>query len=129
MRKTFAILLLLAAAMATPAFAQKKPVKKGFKWNNRPTVVFGKDTHIDLRIKYQGDLRMFDPDLSKEKVYDFRSMRVGLKGELTKHFEFEVERRVSREWEAGSWKDVYLMWKTYDKLTLQGGRFKMPFGN
>ena len=127
MRKTIAILILLTLGVVSPALAQKKPVKKGIVWDNRPSIVFGKDVKIDVRMKSQLDWRTFDPDV-KEPLYDFRSLRFGLKGTLTKHFEWEIERKVSKDWENGDWKDVYFMWKTFDAFTLQGGRFKVPFG-
>ncbi len=91
--------ILLVAA--SPAFAQKKPVKKGLVWDDRPSIVFSKNIHIDLRMKLQTDWRQFDPEINRD-LFDFRNLRFGVKGEFTKHFDFEVEREVdTTEWQCG----------------------------
>ena len=56
------------------------------------------------------------------------SLRIGLKGELTRHFDFEIERELDSDGQWQDWKDVYLNWDTFDRLSVRGGRFKMPFG-
>jgi len=144
MRKSLAFLLAFLFCLSAPVLAQKKkdePVKKGFVWDNHPSIVFGKDIHVDIRGRVQLDWRHIDPPQKNEEIFDFHSARIGLKGEVTKNFEFEAERVVNctpqsdpeagapcQDFEIGQWKDVYLTWKQYDKFTVQGGRFKMPFG-
>ena len=138
-----AIMLVLAASGT--AHAQKKPVKRGLVWDNRPSIVLGKDIHVDVRMKLQLDWRHFDPLVAKQSLYDFHSLRFGLKGDATKHFSFEVEMAtvcdgtasasgtISRdlclrqpatdtEPERGDWKDVYLDWHTYNAVSIQGER-------
>ena len=83
--------------------------------------------HVDLRGKLQTDWRAMDPEQPKEDTFDLHSI-TRPQGEITKAFEFEIESKISEDFEIGQWKDVYLIWKHYNKLTLQGGRFKMPFG-
>jgi phosphate-selective porin len=120
--------VLVFLSIAGTALAQRKPVKKGLVWDRRPSIVFGRNVYTDIHMKGQFDWRTFDPEVG-EPLYDFRSLRFGLKGELTRHFEYEIERKINSDWEAGDWKDVYLMWKTYDQFNLQAGKFKMPFSN
>ena len=96
-------------------------------WNDRPSIVFGEDIHVDLRAKMAFDWRGFDPDVD-EDLYDLNVLRFGLKGELTRHVDFEIERELSSDGDWTDWKDVYLNWDTFDAASVRGGRFKMPFG-
>ena len=119
-------LTLLVACGAGTAHAQSTE-KRGFVWNDRPSIVFGEDLHVDLRARAAFDWRGFDPDVD-EDLYDLNVLRVGLKGELTRHFDFEIERELDSDGEWTDWKDVYLNWDTFDAASVRGGRFKMPFG-
>ena len=123
MRKILLTALVLVAG-ATSAAAQDK---RGLVWDDRPKFVFGKDVTLEIRAKLQLDWRRFDPEID-EDTYDFRTARVGLKGDLTRHFDYEIERAIDRDGEFGDWKDVYLNWSTFDALRVKAGRFKMPFG-
>jgi len=123
MRKILLTALVLVAG-ATSAAAQDK---RGLVWDDRPKFVFGKDVTLEIRAKLQLDWRSFDPEID-EDTYDFRTARVGLKGDLTRNFDYEIERAIDRDGEFGDWKDVYLNWSTFDALRVKAGRFKMPFG-
>jgi phosphate-selective porin len=120
-------------AIAQPAAAQDK---RGLVWDNRPSIVFGEDINIDVRGRAQFDGRRFDPDVGEER-FEVRTLRVGLKGDLTRHFDWEIEREIDKfadvegaleKWRLGDWKDVYGHWTTFDALSVKFGRFKMPFG-
>ena len=149
-----ALIVVMTALTAGPAAAQSaKPTKagadgqtekprkvkakdkRGLVWDNRPSLVFGKNIHVDFRAKGQFDWRAFDPDVPKEVLFAIDAKRAGLKGELTKHFEFEIEREVGQGVPAPAptavkrpWKDVYLNWRTFKQAEVIGGRFKIPFG-
>jgi phosphate-selective porin OprO/OprP len=114
----------MAVALATPAIALGQQQKRGLTWDDRPTIVFGEDVTLGVRVKLQFDWRAFDPDLD-EDTFSFQARRLGLKGQLTRHFDYEIEREAEED---GSWKDVYLNWTTFDAVRIKGGRFKMPFG-
>ena len=116
--------LVMVFACAGPAMAQQK---RGLVWDDRPSIVFGEDVNVDFRAKLQFDWRKFDPEID-EGTFDFRTARIALKGDLTKHFDFEVERAIETEGGLGDWKDVYLNWSTFDEIRVKAGRFKMPFG-
>ena len=124
MKRYVSAVLVIVLAAAVPAFAQKK---RGLVWDHRPSIVFGKDVSIDIRGKLQFDWRKFDPEID-EDPFDFRTARVGIKGDLTKHFDFEIERGIENDGELGDWKDVFLNWSTFDEFSIKAGRFKMPFG-
>ncbi len=137
MRKHLLAALVIVAAGAGPALAQQRPFdavqdpraqgRRGLVWDNRPSIVFGEDVKVDVRAKLQLDSRKFDPKIGEDR-FDFRTARVALKGDLSKHVDFEVERAIETEGGFADWKDVYLNWSTFDVLRVKGGRFKMPFG-
>ena len=127
---------LLVLAVAAGAAAQDKPFdaaeqgaqgERGLVWDDRPTIVFGEDITLGIRGRLQLDWRHFDPEID-EDTFDFRTARIGIQGDVTKHFSYEVEREIDRDGTFGAWKDVYLNWKSFDGLRIKGGRFKMPFG-
>ena len=132
MKRPF-VVAILAMLAAVPAAAQDK---RGFVWDDRPTIVFGEDFNIEIKGRVQLDWRGFDPEVGEE-TFDVRTVRVGLKGELSSHFDWEIEREIDRvsdlddlteRWQFGAWKDVFLNWTTFEEFSVKGGRFKMPFG-
>lgn len=126
------ILTLLLAVTAAPAFAQgKKKDQRGFVWDDKPTIVFGKDINVEVKGRALVEWRWFDPDIDKD-LFHLRTARIGLKGKMTKHFDWEIEREVTEDDDGkvifGDWKDVNVEWNTFDAIRIRGGRFKMPFG-
>jgi phosphate-selective porin OprO/OprP len=140
-------LLALAAspvwAQTTPAAKPRKQERRGLVWDgNRPSIVFGEDINMDIRFKIQMDWRQFDPeqgigDLEFPGEFDVETKRFGLKGELTRHFEYEIEHEIApptvltddfARSTKTEWKDVFIKWRTMDTIQIIGGRFKMPFG-
>lgn len=135
MKRALALTLVLALVAAIPAAAQGKKKDKdrrGFVWDDRPTFVFGKDVDVELKGRALMEWRWFDPDQG-ENLFHLRSARLGLKGKLTRHVSWEIERQVTknaedRQVEFGDWKDVNAEWRTFDAIRVKGGRFKVPFG-
>ena len=130
MKRPLIVAFLLACA-AVPASAQDE---RGVVWNDRPSIVFGDNLSVDLKGRLLVEWRRFDPEIG-EDTFNLRTARIGLTGELTRHFDWEIEREIERtglvgeeKVQFGEWKDVYLEWRTFDKLRVIGGRFKMPFG-
>ena len=131
----FAIAAALMSAVASAQPAQPDPpapapapTERGFGWrNDRPSIIFGEDIYVSLRTRLVMDWRGFDPDVG-EDAFDLDVARIGAKGELTRHVDFEIEREIDDDGEWQDWKDVYLNWGTYDRFEVQGGRFKIPFG-
>jgi phosphate-selective porin OprO and OprP len=127
------LIVAMLIAFAVPAAAQDK---RGFVWNDRPSVVFGDDLNIELRGRVQFDWRRYDPEVN-EDTFNLRTLRFGVRGDLTRHFDWEIEREVAKfadvdggveKWQFGDWKDVYVNWSTFDAIRVKAGRFKMPFG-
>jgi len=129
----FAAMVVAGIALSRPANAQDR---RGIVWDNRPSIVFGEDINIDLKGRVQLDWRRFDPEVDEDE-FDVRTLRIGLKGDLTRHFDWEIEREIDEvlevgavepKWQFGQWKDVFVNWTTFDAFSVKGGRFKMPFG-
>ena len=120
-------ILLTALVLFAGAASAAAQDRRGLVWDDRPKFVFGEDVTLEIRAKLQLDWRRFDPEID-EDTYDFHTARVGLKGGLTKHVDYEIERAIERDGDLGDWKDVYLNWSTFDVLRVKAGRFKMPFG-
>ena len=128
------IVAILIAIAAVPAAAQNKG-KRGFVWDDRPTIVFGDDVNIAVTGRALVEWRWFDPDIGEE-LFALRAARLGLKGDLTRHLDWEVEREIGvgdleedeSRIEFGDWKDVFVRWRTFDAARVKAGRFKIPFG-
>ena len=129
--KRVLILTSLLVMIAVPAAAQKKKDRRGFVWDDRPTIVFGKDINLEIKGRTLFEWRKFDPDIG-EDIFHLRTARVGMKGKLTKHFDWEIEREITEDKNKkvifGDWKDVNIEWNTFDAIRIRGGRFKVPFG-
>lgn len=133
MKRVIAALLLIAVA-AVPAAAQGKKKdkdKRGFVWDDRPTFVFADHIKVEIKGRALVEWRAFDPDIN-EDAFHLRTARVGLKGQLTRDFDWEIEREITEDDTGkvifGDWKDVAMQWKHFDAFAVKGGRFKVPFG-
>jgi phosphate-selective porin OprO/OprP len=127
MRRLGIWVLALAFGSAADVGAQDD-VDRGFAWRNgRPSIVFGEDVYVSLRTRLVLDWRTFDPAL-EEETFDLDVMRIGIKGELTRHFDYEVEREIDEDGVWQDWKDVYINWDTFDPFSVRAGRYKLPFG-
>ena len=93
----FAAMVVAGIAISHPAHAQGK---RGVVWDNRPSIVFGEDINIDLKGRVQLDGRRFDPEVGEDE-FDVRTLRIGLKGDLTRHFDWEIEREIDEVLEEG----------------------------
>ena len=107
MRKILLTAVFLAAGAASAAAQHQDKDKRGLVWDDRPTIVFGEDITVGIRGRLQLDWRQFNPGVD-EDTFDFRTARIGLQGDVTRHFSYEIEREVDREAQFGDWKDVYL---------------------
>lgn len=132
---TFALILIVLAALPASAQGKKDKDRRGFVWNDRPTIVFGKDINVAVTGRALVEWRWFDPDIG-EDLFALRAGRLGLKGDLTRHIDWEIEREIGAgnleeddsRIEFGDWKDVFVRWRTYDSARVKAGRFKIPFG-
>jgi phosphate-selective porin OprO/OprP len=143
MRKTFRLTGTLAVWSVTFLFAtclaaaaqdkQAKPKKDKqaregvFEWDDHPSLRFGKGTRIDFRARLAGELRdseaPFDGDEATDSL-DIAKRRLGVAGEIRNVVDFQLEAEVGS---ANPWRDVYVNYRQFGFVQLQGGKFKLPF--
>ena len=58
--RRFVIGLVLSLAFGAGTAGAQSTQKRGFVWNDRPSIVFGEDIHVDLRAKMAFDWRGFE---------------------------------------------------------------------
>lgn len=124
------VVIAVLGVAVVEAGAQDPPAdtERGFGWrNDRPSIIFGEDVYVGLRARAVFDWRGFDPQLD-EDTFDLNVMRLGAKGQLTRHFDFEIEREIDEDGRWEDWKDVYINWDTFDLFRVRVGRYKIPFG-
>lgn len=112
-------------------------------FKNRPSLRLGEFANVDLKAKWYFDFRGFDPprvDLpgivnalpTTPDTFYLSKSRVGLKGSITKYFDYEIERDLRRTFSARPeyhpWKDNYVDVNVHRLLKVKVGKFKMPFG-
>lgn len=96
-------------------------------WENRPSVRYGDLVRIDVRARFLSDLRdsgasLEDNDTSR---FDIARRRVGVSGVITGVADFQIERELAS---ARGWRDVYVNYRGLDRIEIQAGQFKLPFG-
>lgn len=119
---------LAAAAQTRTDPAEQKKEKKGLRlvWDDRPSLRAGTEVKIDFRVKLQTDFRVSEWDLQDEGGrFELTRRRLGVKGELTKYVDFEVEAELRQD---NPWRDVFVNLKPAPVFEVQVGKFKAPFG-
>ena len=127
----------IVMALAAPAGAQPAAPGGGgsvataddggfrFVWDDRPSLRAGKWLRVDLRLKVQADVRSSEQDLAEYGgTFELTRLRAGVKGEVTRYVEFEVEHDLTSD---GQWRDVYANVKPLREAQLKAGKFKIPF--
>jgi len=108
-----------------------------FKFKDRPSFRIGDTLRLDIKSKWHFDFRHFYPPITnlpegEDNTFLLTRARIGLKGKVTKYFDYEVEREMRRTFsevqERHPWRDVYVDFKPHSLVQLQVGKFKMPFG-
>src|SRR5687768_8103392 len=97
------------------------------RWDNRPSVRYGDLLRIDVRARMVSDVRRPDAALTDNDTsrFDIARRRIGLEGEIGNVADFQIERELA---DRRPWRDVYLNYRGLDRVELQAGQFKLPFG-
>lgn len=97
-----------------------------FVMGNHPSLRAGNMLRIDFRVKLHGDFRAFSPDLATDEgLFDPNRRRLGIEGNFLRHFEYQLESELRED---NPWRDVFLNFRYFDNVQIQGGKFKIPFG-
>jgi phosphate-selective porin len=111
------MLLVLIAAGRSPA--------QTVSFDERPSVQFGTAARVDLTARFQADLHEGSAAPGADDAgFDVARRRIGAKGTVSSHLEFEVERELG----AGRpWRDAFVNLRSLRQVQLRAGQFKMPF--
>jgi len=110
-----------------------------FTWKQHPSFRYGSVFRIDFQAQLQEDAHGSYDGVQGLNTYELHRNRVGLKGKVFKHFEYEIKRELTekelttKQVAEGRlpkplWKDVYLNVKYTKRAEIQVGKFKIPFG-
>jgi len=117
------------------AAAKTPPEGFHFQFKERPSFRFGEHLRMDIKTKWHFDFRRFYPDFTNQPGTDTFNLtrgRVGLKGSVTKYFDYEVERELrgafGEDHPYHPWRDVYVDFQPRAYAQLKVGKFKVPFG-
>jgi phosphate-selective porin OprO/OprP len=127
-------------APAQPTDVVEKPGP--FVWRQHPSLRFGKAVRLDFEAKFQEDGRSSYPGgLANAGLnpWELHRNRVGVKGSIGKHIDFEVERELTEKelterdvlvglTPKSQWKDVDVNVDYVKNAQIQVGKFKIPFG-
>ena len=105
-------------------------------FKNSPSLRAGDVFRMDLKSKWHLDFRHFYPAIASppqtDDTFVLTRARFGLKGNVTKYFEYEVERELRATFgdqhERHPWRDVYVDFGPYRLIQVKVGKFKLPFG-
>jgi phosphate-selective porin len=123
-----------------PVKIKKKPkgdAKRSPGKRKHPGVSIGDVLTVDFTGRLEGDLRQATPALGLDTPEPaWQDRRVGVKGTAFKRISFEVSRELGQDLETASglsektaWRDVDARARLTKALSLQAGRFKLPFGH
>jgi phosphate-selective porin OprO and OprP len=118
---------------------KKKPkgdAKRSAAKTKHPGVTIGDALTIDFTGRLDGDVRQATPALGFDAPEPaWQDRRVGVKGTAFKRISFEVSRELGQDLETSNglsektaWRDVYARARVTRALSIQAGRFKLPFG-
>ncbi len=126
-----------------PVTPQPAGAKGGvqFSWKQHPSLRFGSIFRLDFEAKFQEDRHQSYPGATVLglKPWELHRNRIGIKGNLFKHIEYEIEHELTEKelTEKGvllgltpksQWKDVNVNLTFFKNAQIQVGKFKVPFG-
>jgi phosphate-selective porin len=110
-----------------------------FTWKQHPSLRFGNALRIDFEAKFQEDGHSSYGPVEGLATWELHRNRVGIKGNVYKHIEYEVEYELTEKelterdvtlgyTPSSQWKDVNVNLTYIRNAQIQIGKFKVPFG-
>jgi phosphate-selective porin OprO/OprP len=113
-----------------------------FVWTQHPSIRFGDVVRMDFEAKFQEDFHSSYAGAEASAglaTWELHRNRVGIKGNVYKHVEYEVEYELTEKELAehdillgytpsSQWKDVNVNLTYVKNAQIQIGKFKIPFG-
>jgi phosphate-selective porin len=97
-----------------------------FRFKKRPSMRIGDAIRLDLTARMQADVHGGVGNGNDGDVdVDMARRRIGVKGSVSHHVEFELEREIGDE--TAPWRDAFVNVRTLRALQVRAGQFKMPF--
>lgn len=112
----------------TPAARQRNLQDGGaggwrFRLMPTPSLRFGNVVRLDFRARLRLDTTDSPARVEERRAFDIGQRRVGIDGEVGSVVQFQIERELGSD---ESWRDVYVNYRQFDAIRLQGGQFKIP---
>ena len=121
--------------VSVPALAQEAPRPRPaplegqwrLSWRDHPEVEWSGRLRVEFHARVQSDGRMSDAAVERGRgdTFDVGRRRIGIKGELGKDVEFQLEREIER---TNPWRDAFINIRRVRAAQVQAGQFKIPFG-
>jgi len=117
---------LLDVAETSGRSQESAPEGRGWRmrWDDHPSLRFGRDTRIDFRARVQADVRESEAPVGDAGDVDLARRRIGVDGRIAGFVDFQVERELTSD---DPWRDVYADFRRWTVLRVQAGHFKLPF--
>jgi len=117
---------LLEAAEASERRQESEPKGRGWRvrWDDHPSLRFGRDTRIDFRARFQADVRESEAPVGDVGDVDLARRRIGVDGRIAGFVDFQVEGELTSD---DPWRDVYADFRRWTVFRVQVGHFKLPF--
>jgi phosphate-selective porin len=117
---------LAARAHAQGAVEPASPRGVRITFEDKPVVAFGDAVRIELGGRLQGDVRADDTRALADGAFAWGHRRIEVAGRVTRRVQFEVSNELGAE---RPWRDVFVDVRGSRALSVQAGRFKVPFSH
>ncbi|HSC29983.1 MAG TPA: porin [Vicinamibacterales bacterium] len=97
------------------------------RWGAGPSFRYGDAVRLDphARVRFEALESPVHSGDEDEGAIDIARRRIGVEGELGGALQFEIEREIDS---SDPWRDVYVNYRQFAAVRVQGGKFKLPFG-
>ena len=115
-----------STAITQPPNDTPRHTSDAFRWRQHPSLRFGDAVRLEFRARLAIDDRRSDVAFpgSDPASSDVTRERVSVSGVVAKVAEFQIEGDLGR----AAWRDVFANYRQFDRVEVQAGRFKVPFG-